>query len=304
MALETVDILVQDDEVVPQPVDGVTVRVYDSSGTTLITSGVTGAVTSGHVEFTLDGDDPPTEYQLRFSVNGGSIVSPQAIEVYSPPASAPTGANNFVITASMFTLPPATNIRLCRASGYVWGPNGKPRRGIDMHFIPCFNPLVVDDVGILGERVATNTDEDGYAQTDLLRGGEYLATIESHENIQRHVVVPDRNSININNLLFPIVVDIDFTPAGPWALAVDGELEITPVVTASDFRVLETTAADDVQYATDDPDIADVTVGASTITIRGISPGTTQLRVTRTDESIVYVPDPGIDGGVVTITVT
>lgn len=304
MALETVDILVQDDEVVPQPVDGVTVRVYDSSGTTLLTSGVTGAVTPGHAEFTLDGDDPPIEYQLRFSVNGGSIVSPQAIEVYSPPASAPTGANNFVSTASMFTLSPATNIRLCRASGYVWGPNGKPRRGVDMHFIPCFNPLVVDGIGILGERVATNTDEDGYVQVDLLRGGEYLATIESHENIQRHVVVPDRDSVNINNLLFPIVVDIDFTPAGPWAVAVDAELEITPVVTASDFRVLETTAADDVQYATDDPDIATVTVGASTITIRGISPGTTQLRVTRTDESIVYVPDPGINGGVVTITVT
>ncbi len=304
MPLETVDILVQDDEVTPQPVDGVTVRVYDSAGTTLITSGVTGAVTPGRAEFTLDGDDPPTEYQLRFSVNGGSIVSPQAIEVYSPPASAPTGANNFEIEASMFSLPPAVNARLCRCSGYVWGPNGRPRKGVDMHFIPCFNPLVVEDIGILGERVAVRSDEDGYVQVDLLRGGEYLATIETHENIQRHVVVPDRTSININHLLFPIVVDVDFTPTGPWTVAADAELEIVPVVTASDFRVLEGTGADDVQYATDDPDIADVTVAADKIVIRGIAAGTTTLRVTRQDESIVYVPDPGIDGGVVTITVT
>ncbi len=304
MAIETVTILVQDDEVVPSPVDGVTVRVFDATGTTFITSGVTGAVTPGEVDFSLNGDDPPILYQLRFHINGGSIVSPQQIEVYTPPANSPTGTNNFEVTASLFSLPVAADPRCCRVSGYMRGPDCKPRKGIDIHWIPCFNPLVVDDIGVLGERVATRTDEDGYIQVDLYRDGYYQATVESHENIQRQVLVPDRSSVNVNHLLFPIVVKSEFSPAGPFVVASGGELEITPTITASDFRVLEGVGAEDVSYTTDDPDIATVAVRNDKILLQGVAPGSTTLRVARLDESIVYIPDPGIDGGTVTVTVT
>ncbi len=305
MALETVLITVQDDEVVPSPVDGVTVQVYDSTGTTLQTSGVTGAVNPGEVEFILNGDDPPIEYQLRFSITGGSIVSPQAIEVYTPPANSPTGTNDFEITASLFTLPVAVDPRLCRASGYVRGPNGVARKGVDIHWVPCFNPLVVDDIGVLGERVATRTDSTGYIQVDLYRDGYYQATVESHESVQRLVLVPDRSSVNVNHLLFPIVVSAAFSPAGPFAVAVDDTLVVTPTITASDFRVLDGAGTDDVIYSTDDSDIATVAVNSDgTLTITGISAGSTNLTVARADQSIVYIPDPGISGGTVAITVT
>jgi hypothetical protein len=304
MAIETVDILVQSDEVAPEPVDGVTVRVYDAAGAALITSGVTGTVVPGRVEFSLEGSNPATVYQLRFHLNGGSIVSPQQIAVYSPPAAAPSGANLFEVEATLFSLPPAADHRLCRCSGHVRGPDGIPRRGIDMHFIPCFNPLVVEGMGVLGERVRVKSDKAGFVQVDLYRNGIYRATIESHENIQREVVVPDRSSVNLNHLLFPVVAAVSFDPPGPWSIPAGAELEIEPTIRASDFRVLEGTGDADVTYAVDDTNIAHVAVRANRIYIRGLVVGATSFRVGRRDRSIVYIPDLGIGGAVVAVSVT
>lgn len=305
MALETVLVSVNDDQVVPQPVDGVVVRVFDATGTTFITEATTGVPLPGQVMFTLNGAGPtPVTYQLRFYINGGAILSPQYIEVYSPPALAPTGANNFVVTASLFALPTATNPRLCRASGYVWGPDGHLLRGLDIAFIPCFRPLVVDGYGVLGERVNTRSDEDGYLSVDLLRDGIYQVTIESHENITRAVYVPDRSSINIFHLLFPLVISVDYTPAGPWTIATGASLDLTPVVKANDYRTLTGVADADVEYTVDDPAVASVTVGTDKITLKANAPGSTTLRVARRDTSIVYIPDPAISNGAVAITVT
>lgn len=304
MPLETVEITVQDDSIVPELVDDVVVRVFNQAGSALITEGTTGAVIDGKVQLTLDGDGDGTDYQLRFYINGGSIASPQYIRVFSPPSAAPSpSTNNFTVTATLLALPTATNARLCRASGYVWGPDGRARQGIDMAFIPCFRPLVVDGIGILGERVNTKSDRNGYVQVDLLRLGMYRATVESHENATREVVVPDRSSINIMHLLFPVVVDIDFGLVSPPTVPAGTSLTLTPVITASDFRVLEGTAPEDVQYSVDDPTVASVVVNQTTIVINGLSSGNTSLRVTRKDDSIVYIPDPGINGAIVSITV-
>jgi hypothetical protein len=304
MALETVLVSVQDDQVVPQPVDGVVVRVFDATGTTFITEGTSGTPLPGQVMFTLNGAGPtPVTYQLRFYINGGSVLSPQYIQIYSPPGLAPTGANNFLITASLFTLPAATNPRLCRASGYVWGPDGHARAGVDIAFIPCFRPLVVDGYGVLGERVNTRTDEQGYVCVDLLRTGIYQVTIESQENAVRAVFVPDRSSINIFHLLFPLVVSVDYTPTGPWTIPTGSSLDLTPVVKANDYRTLTGVADADVEYTVDDPSIASVTVGTDKITLKANVPGSTTLRVSRRDTSIVYIPDPAITNGAVAITV-
>lgn len=306
MALETVEITVQDDQVIPQLVDNVVVRIYDSTGTLFITAGTTGVPLPGKVQVTLPGGGPiPITYQLRFYVNGGQIPSPQYINVYSPPTLAPvTGTNNFLITAHMFSLPDATNPRLCRASGYIWGPDGRPHRGIDIAFIPCFDPLVVDGIGVLGERRNIKTDKDGYVQIDLWRDGMYEATVESQENVTRIVSVPDMPSINIMHLLFPIVVKVTYAPVGPFFLAVGGTQIVTPSIQASDYHVLAGTASEDVLYAVDDPTIASVLIQQNTIVLNGLTPGTTNLRVTRKDSSIVYIPDPGIDGALIPITVT
>lgn len=303
MALETVRILVEDDAVVPAPVDDVVVRIYDVTGTTLITSGVSGAVDPGIVEVTLEGGATPEIYQLRFFIEGGSIVSPQQIEVYTPASASPSGENNFSAEASLFTLPLSADIRLCRCSGYVRGPNGRPKRGIDLQFIPLFNPLLVGGATVLGERTAVRTDAEGFVSVDLFRFGMYEVTVESHENIQREVCVPDRSSLNIGDLLFPVVAVVEYD-IDPLVVSNGAALTIIPEVTTTDFRVLSGSGADDVLYTSDDPAIASIEVLSDRIVINGNTPGTTQLRAVRRDSSIVRIPDPGISGGVATITVT
>lgn len=306
MALETVTITVSTDDIVPVPVPGVVVRVFDSTGATYITEATTDV--NGDAQFTLPGDPAPApiEYQLRFYVVGGSIKSPQFIEVFSPPADSPTGTNNFGIEAHLRTLPEGTDPRLCRISGIILGPDGRPRPGIDIHFVHLFNPVIASPDTVLGERAVTRSKRDGSVVIDLWRKACYLATVESHENIQREVEVPDRAAMNIGDLLFPVVVDISWVPAPApdWALSVGGTLDISPTITASNFQVLPGLAVEDVLYATDDPSVATVeVVNLSVIRIRGITAGTTQLRVTRLDTSILRTPD-GISGVPVQIVVS
>jgi hypothetical protein len=306
MALESIDILVLSDEIIPVVVDGVVVRVFDDTGTTFITDGVTGFPSlPGHVLFTLNGSaSPGTTYQLRLYINGGSIPSPQYIAVYSPPGSSPTGTNNFQVDAHLFTLPEATDLRLCRASGFFKTGAGRARRGLDMHFIPQFSPLVVEGVGVLGERVAVRTDKTGYVEIDLYRTGIYQVTAEGLEDIQREkIVVPDQPAVNINHLLFPIVTAISYVPAGPWTVAVGGSLDIIPTPTATNAQQLLPPADEDLEYKVTDTAIASVNVSSTGITIRGVAVGSTTLKVTRRDTSIVYIPDPGITGNTVTINV-
>jgi len=305
MALETVTITVLSDDLVPVTVDDVVVRVFDETGTTLITSGTTGdPIADGVVEFTLDGDVTPIRYQLRIFISGGSISSPKYIDVYSPAVDAPTGANNFELTATLFTLPQAVNPRLCRASGYVLGPDGRPRSGIDVHFIPCFSPLIVDDYGVLGERVACHTDTTGYISVDLFRTGVYRAIVEGHENSGREVVVPDRASINIFHLLFPRVATVDWSITAPWSVATGSSFDVTPELTATDFQVLDGAAAEDVAYTVENTAVATVEVVGTAIKVKGVAPGSTNVVVTRIDSSLVYIPDLDIVGGTVAVTVS
>ena len=304
MALETVLVTVVDDQVVPQPVDGVVVRVFDATGATFITEATTGGVNPGEVDFSLNGDDPPIQYSLRFSKFGFSALSPQAIEVYSPPANSPTGTNNFEVSGSEFVLPTAADIRCCRVSGYIYDGACRPRRGIDMHFIPQFSPLKVDKRGVLGERVTHRTDKDGYLQIDLWRDGCYQVVIESHENVVRSIVVPDRSSVDLMCLLFPVVELIEYSPASPFSLSVGDELEVTPTITASDFQILAGTANGDILWETEDPTIASVTVGVDSLIIRGNAIGTTNLVATRKDQTVIHVPDTGITGTPAAITVS
>ncbi len=304
MPLETVTVAASTDDLIPVPVDDVMVRVFDETGTTFITSGLTGDVTTGIVEFSLDGDVVPVRYQLRFGISGGAIVQPQYIDVYSPAAGSPTGTNNFGITAAMFTLEPASNPRLCRASGYVLGPDGRPRGGIDVHFVPCISLSVVDGYGLLGERVACRSDRTGFISVDLFRTGMYKAVVESREDVAREVVVPDRSSINIFSLLFPRVATIDWSLVAPWTTTVGATLSVIPTITATDFRVLDAPASEDVTYTMTHPEIATVTVVEGAIQVTGVSPGSTTLVVTRSNSEITYIPDLDIDGGVVAVTVS
>ena len=80
MAIVTVRIFIDDQDA--NDLDGVLVRVFESDGATFVTSGTTGAVDPGQIDFSLDGTaDPGTTYRLRFSKNGVSFTQPITIAV-------------------------------------------------------------------------------------------------------------------------------------------------------------------------------------------------------------------------------
>ncbi len=306
MPLEIVDVLVRDVAVPNDPISSVVVRVYDVTGTTLLTSGTTDA--TGHVSFLLDGQNPAVRYQLRTYKQGIAIPQPKYIDVFSPPTAAPTGTNNFILEAEVFTLPQAVDPKLCRLSGYIKDPAGRPKRGIDIHFIHRFKPLIIgsesDAIGILGERVSQRTDKDGYLQIDLWRGGEYRAIIESHENAGRNVTIPDLAAANINFVLFPRVYGVVFTPAAPWSLGVGQELVIDVQTQLTSGYVIDGTAPEDVLYSLPAGSIAvALEVRDAQLVLRGLAPGATSLSVTRLDQSLAYDPDLPIVGDGATISV-
>lgn len=320
MAAETVKFYITDQSA--NPILGVLVRVFDSTGATFITQDYTVDVGGDAVaEVTLDGDDPPIEYTIRLSKTGvafdGSLgddsKSPQSVEVYSPAAAAPTGKNDFDLQGETFERPTATDPRLCRASGFFKDGAGRPLANLDIYLINQFLPAIVDEAGVVGERLDMRTDEDGYVQVDLYRGGEYRAMVQSLQAAEadntgaivfpREIVVPDRSSVNIVDLLLPIVAEVTWDPASVSVPAGD-TLDLTPTIKSSDYRELTGIASGDVSYEVEDTDIATVECQADKLVVTGVAAGTTNLVVSRLDESIVKIPDSGISGSPLQITVT
>lgn len=304
MATELVDILFRDIALPHNPVMGVLVHVYDQAGTSLITTGTTDS--SGHVTFLLPGTaaPTPTRYQLRSFKAGTSLAQPKYIDVFSPPADSPTGTNNFQLDMQVFTHPPATDSNLCRLSGYIRDPAGRYKRGVDIHFIYRFNPLIVGEELVLGERITQRTDKNGYFQIDLWRKGCYRAIIESHENAGRDVYVPDLAAANVNLVLFPRVYSVTYTPTPGWSLAVGQKLDIMVQVTLTSGYVINGTAPEDVLYSLPQGDItASLQVLDDRISIVGANPGTSSVRLSRTDNTLIYEPNDAIVGNGATFTV-
>ena len=154
------------------------------------------------------------------------------------------------------------------------------------------------------ERVRIKTDKDGYASIDLIRFGMYQVTMEAMEDFPRFITVPDQASVNLPDLLFPVVGQVVLDPAGPYALTVGEDLVITPVVTTIAGVVLEGTATTDVQWKSSDTTVVTVLPSQDTITLRGVAVGIAELQAERLDETIIRIPNTPIVGVPQPITVS
>jgi hypothetical protein len=293
----------------PDPIVGVLVRVFDSTGTTFITQDLTDA--NGIADFTLDGDDPPIDYQIRLSklgvafdgLLGDDSKSPQLIQVYYPVTGAPSGTNDFVVKGQTYHRPVATDPRLCRASGFFRRGDGQPYPWLDLMFVPAFKPTIVDGDGVMAGTITGRTDEQGYFEIDLYRTGIYHVSMEGLENEPREVTVPDWSSINIIDLLFPVVGSVVFDPTS--VTVASGEfVEVLTEVRASDGRLLDGAAPSDVLYTSNDLEVAAVQVKSDRIVIQGLEVGSTTVAVDRADKSVMLIPDTGISYTPLPITVT
>jgi len=303
MAVETVRVYAVDE--LNAPLEDVLVRFFDAVDV-FVTQQFTALVGGeAYAEVSLDGNDPPIQYTIRLSKTGvafdGSLgdqsKTPQSIDIYSPPAGAPTGTNYFEVQGQTFTLPAATDPRLCRCSGYFVDHTGRPLQGFNLHFSPlCLNleqsdlsPLIVDDRLVAGRKVYVRTDEDGFCQIDLFRTGEYLVLVEEFEHSRRTIKVPDQASINLIHLLFPVVSEITFGTA-PVTVAAGSYVDVAMTVKSTDGQTLDISDRD-VTFASSDYAVASAqTMSGNILRVVGVAPGSTTITAERADTTIVTIP--------------
>lgn len=297
MAFDAVDIYVEDTTAQKNPISMVVVKILSANGA--IVYGQANTDVNGHVGFLLPSENSP--YQARFFKFGVTFPNPLTIEVLDPP-----GVNTFDVPGTLVPPPVPTDARLCTAYGFFRKVDGSPAPNTEIHFIAKFDPLWVDGTGILNERIIVRTDETGYVQVNLFQNGQYDCTIAGEEEITRHVDVPPLPNCNIIDLIFPIPASVVFSPVGPFTVSISGgPLALTPTVTASDGEDLGLDT-DDVSYVSDNPNVfsLQMSTDGKGIILVGISPGTANILVTRTNLSIVHIPDPGVLGSPQLVTVT
>jgi hypothetical protein len=276
------------------PLENVLVKVYDPTGTTFYTQGITDE--SGVASLLLE----TLEYSMRFYRFQTGFSQPQRFTVLPAP-----DLNSFDVVGEPFVLPIATDPRLCRCSGFFRDLDGSPKQFLDIHIISKFDPILLDQAAVISEERHFRTDEKGYGQIDLIRGAEYEARVESIDgNSLRCLKVPDLSSCNLPDLLLPIIERVILTPSGPYALAIGEEQVVTVEVYDSAGVKLVGAAVDDVQWKSSDPNLLLVAPSQSTLTLRGNAVGSAQILATRKNVSIIKIPDLPISGQPVDVTVS
>lgn len=291
MSFEPVDVVVLDSGHPALPIQGVVVKVLSKDGKQVVGQATTDA--QGLVQLLLPGN---SRFQVRFFKFGVSFPGAMLVDVVH-------GLNAFQVVGQVYQYPSSTDNRLCMASGFFRTPTGGVARSVDMHFIPKWNPILLEGSPIMTERVSIRTNASGYAEISLVRFGQYDVTIEGMDDYQRVISVPDEPSVSLGDLLFPVVTTITFEETGPYTMPKGEPLVVTPHVYSSDKNELQDIASD-VLWQTSDGQVITLNIERSKITLVASQPGTYDLTATRRDRSVIRIPNTPITGVPVQITVT
>lgn len=290
MSYEAVDIYVLDQS--DNPLDNVVVRFFDQNGVAMLTQGVTN--TSGLASFLLP-SGTVTVRCYKFGVVFGPPITLSILE----------GQNNaFNLYGRTISAPIASDSRLCTAYGFFRRENGAPYANVDIHVVAKFDPLLLDGSAVMPSRLAARTDVNGYAQINLIRNGQYDVTIQGDRDLMRMITVPDLGSVNLPDLLFPVVERVEFDVPEPWDIPIGSSLDVIPTVYLSDGRILGGTALDDVTWSSSDSAVVGLVTSEDKLTLRGLSSGVSEISAARRDYTIVRIPDSPVGGQPVSVTVS
>lgn len=288
MSASAIDILVTDSRQPANPLAGVVVKILSQDGQSVVCQVTTGE--DGVAQLLL------TEgtYQARFFKFGISFKGAVLIDANEECA--------YQVRGTPYEYPSSTDNRICIASGIFRTPTGGVARSVDIQFIAKWNPILLEGSPIMPERVSVRTDKNGYVEVPLIRFGQYDATIEGMEDYQRLVSVPDAASVNIGDLLFPVVSSVSIEGEGPYFAETGTPIVLRARAFASDGNELPSLSSDAV-WTTDSPQCT-VSPGLNTLTINAIASGVYQIKAARRDSSIIRIPDTQIQGVPVQVTFT
>ena len=230
----TVGVEVEDQD--GNPIDDMSVEVFDSVGTFLI-SGTTGDTAPGRVEFSLTGSETGVVYNLRvFETLLESLYSPvttfvsrKSILVYEP---AIVSLPNDAIFTRDVELQDATSPVMCRITGKFVTHGLLPLPGYVFYVRTRQIPRTVylpenglKGVMLGGDRVTLRTGVDGKVIFDLPRNGIYNVMLPDYAEEEIIIEVPDASSWDLSELLVLRPYSVTYDDTSP-AVAIDAEVEV------------------------------------------------------------------------------
>jgi len=296
-----VTIKVQSDDPVPVKVAGVIIRVYQINTIVMVTSGMTDA--NGEAAFLL----PDASYDVRFYKLGLSILPKQPQRIVVDQAL----GNVFTVTGHVPAVLESSNPHLCRVSGILFGPDGKPRKGVRLSFLPKVDIAVLPIGALLPQEVITHSaPEAGMFDFHLVRGISYEGSIYGVERLLGQpgvldIRVPNQPGVDLATLLFPLPVSAVFSPvAKTLSLAAGPNSDVAATVTYSDGSV-RTSAPfwTQLSYKFVDGKIVEA-AGLGKVTLTPLKTGVDVLTLERTIHKDTYwAAAPAFVSGSLTVTV-
>jgi len=158
------------------------------------------------------------------------------------------------------------------------------------------------DLGLF-RTLEVRSDEYGRVDVSLYRGACMRVRIAHFDEETYNFIVPDQPVANLFDLIFAYVTSVTYSPAVPTSLTVGETISVGFLPVRSD--TLPVTADQDyLQFTSSDGTVLEVGTAGGVLTLKGISPGTAEVRVARTRTSpITRLPEP-LPPLVTTITVS
>jgi hypothetical protein len=299
---QLVEIFTFDNEAVPNDLDGVRIRVYDSADLFLTEADTDGA---GELSLVLPGaPDPGETYYLRIFKEGWTAVEgpTQTIAVLDPLV--PPLTNNFEIHLDQPELDVSLDPKMCLLTGYLVDASGRGLKNVGIRFLPRLSEPELkmgglpfpSDPTLLGNRAIVSeahyvTDVNGKVQPLLPRGGIFDVLINGLETpgnqILEMVQIPDATSARLEDVLWPYVVGASYTPASV-AITVDEEVDVEVSAQTSNGYLLEAANLGAfLEFSITDDTVAELTVlEGGALRLRGLQAGSTDIQVARVAGSL------------------
>jgi hypothetical protein len=287
------------DTLYQQPIAGVVVAVYDSTGA-FFASGTTDAL--GHVVFGL----PGAVYDLRFYKLDVEFGGPYPITVTEP-----NGQSEFAYEGTMepkFGVP--TDPGVCRCVGRFLNFSHGPASNLYIRLTQDVDlskkmPKLVGGNFVSPSAQSFHTDGDGYVVMDLPRGGEFFIMVAGEDDQLWTFKVPDRETANLIDLMQvrPVAVVYGATTV---SVQVGATVDVPAIVSWTDTISRPGSVSEYVTFASSDETVAVAVYGAGeALSIKGLGAGSCTVTATATPDTFPRsVPATSLTASPLTVTVT
>jgi hypothetical protein len=292
---------VSDDSPTPVPLGGTKLRVF--SAVDIFLTELTTDV-HGEADLVLQGAPTPGQTYIVRLLNPGWTFPAGATQQVLVEDPVPVGSSNiFDFTAHRLVVPESQDPYMCLMTGRFTNTGMQAMSRLKIRCMPVDHgpetpfdgfpgfgkPAVVARNQILSE-IMFETDEDGYVEILLPRGGIYDVHIHGAEITSvphyARIEVPDVAGINLEDVFFPYIVSLTFDPSGPATLHVGDSLVLNLSAIGSNLaEIPDTELYAFLNFTPSDPTIMSVDFVLDHLVVTALAPGVALVQATRKDNS-------------------